>query len=518
MYLREVKVKNGMVRGLPAADPRITVFKGIPFAAPPVGDLRWKAPQPAKDWEGVFEAYRFGPIAMQDVPGKNPDNLYSKEWHVDSDIAMSEDCLHLNVWTPAKTGDEKLPVMVWIYGGGLRSGYPSEMEFDGERIARRGVILVSVNYRLNAFGFLAHPDLTAEDPKFPTNFGHLDQRAGIQWVKDNIAAFGGDPENITIFGQSAGGGSTFVQITSPLNKGLFQKAICHSSGGLIAPSVNSLSLREAEEFGKNFLADCGVSTIEEARKLDAEFIESKAIPYIFGTVIGDGLVPEKPSYTVMKNNRNNVAVMTGYTRDEANLRASGETMADLEAFAAAAFQDRAGEYLDIVKKFGGSVENMMEKGRYNRFEIGALLWADVNNELGASDMYLYCFDQEMPGDESGNFHSSELWFVFESLAKCWRPFKGKDYDLARKACNYWTNFAKTGNPNGVDNDGTPMPEWKPLAPGYVHPLIISDDIHMDETPRSEVNSFVMDYYRKRLEAGEEIVHGPMFRTPSKFLK
>ena len=174
--LREVRVENGLVRGIPAADPRITAFKGIPYAAPPVGELRWRAPQPAADWEGVRDCARFGPIAMQETPGLDPNAFYSKEWHVDPEIPMSEDCLQLNIWTPAKSADEKLPVMVWIFGGGLYNGYPAEMEFDGERFARRGVILVSVNYRLNAFGFLAHPEITKECPEFPTNFGHLDQR------------------------------------------------------------------------------------------------------------------------------------------------------------------------------------------------------------------------------------------------------------------------------------------------------------------------------------------------------
>ncbi|MBO7699825.1 MAG: carboxylesterase family protein, partial [Eubacteriaceae bacterium] len=231
--LREVKTENGWVRGIPAADPRITAFKGIPFAAPPVGELRWKGPQPAEDWVGVRECYTFGPIAMQKMPGLDPDNIYSREWNVDTNLDMSEDCLQLNIWTPAKSADEKLPVMVWFYGGGLQEGHPSEMEFDGERIARRGVILVSVNYRVNIFGFFAHPEITATaEDKCYTNFGSYDQRYGLMWVKRNIAAFGGDPDNITIFGQSAGGFSVVAQMCSPKAKGLFQKGIIESIGGM----------------------------------------------------------------------------------------------------------------------------------------------------------------------------------------------------------------------------------------------------------------------------------------------
>ncbi len=201
--IREAKTENGWVRGIEAADPRITVFKGIPFAAPPIGENRWRAPQPAADWEGIRDAFRFAPISMQSTPGLGTD-VYCKEWHVDPEIPMDEDCLYLNVWTSAKSVDEKQPVLVWYFGGGLQWGYPSEMEFDGERLAKRGVVVVTVNYRINCFGFLAHKELTKEAPEAPTNFGNLDQQAGLRWVVRNIASFGGDPEQITIAGQSAG--------------------------------------------------------------------------------------------------------------------------------------------------------------------------------------------------------------------------------------------------------------------------------------------------------------------------
>ena len=500
--LREVRVENGIVRGLPAADPRITAFKGIPFAAPPVGELRWRAPQPAKDWEGVLEAYQFGPIAMQETPGEDPNAFYSKEWHVDPEIPMSEDCLQLNVWTPAKSADEKLPVMVWIYGGGLQCGYPAEMEFDGERIARRGVILVSVNYRVNVFGFLCHPELTAEDPEFPTNFGHLDQRAGIQWVKRNIAAFGGDPENITVFGQSAGGGSTFVQLTTPLNKGLFQKAICHSSGGLLPPSLMSNDMTAAEEVGKKFLAELGVSSIEEARKVDAKTVLNLALTkfgHSFGTVIGDNLMPDKPTNIVLDNKRNPVLVMTGNTEDEFGIKAQGETYEEFEAYAKASFGDRADEYLAICKKGAETLEDMKKNGYYNRFEIGNLLWVDANVRLDAGKMFFYTFNPEIPGDNAGSFHSSDLWFAFETLAKCWRPFVGKHYDLARQMCNYWTNFAKYGDPNGLDADGTPMPEWREIKGEDRKPIYFGDTAYMDERPRTELENFLVDFFAKELE-------------------
>ena len=222
--LRVAKTENGLVRGLPAADPRITSFKGIPFAAPPVGENRWRAPQPAANWEGIRDCYQFAPISVQDQPAVGTD-IYCREWHVDPDIPMDEDCLYLNIWTPAKKTDEKLPVFIWYFGGGFQWGYTAEMEFDGERMARRGIVVVSVNYRLGALGFLVHPELTKSQPDNPANFGHLDQQAGLRWVHNNIAEFGGDPDNVTIAGQSAGGGSTLAQITCDQNKGLIKNAV-----------------------------------------------------------------------------------------------------------------------------------------------------------------------------------------------------------------------------------------------------------------------------------------------------
>ncbi|UUZ80349.1 carboxylesterase family protein [Paenibacillus sp. P26] len=269
--LRLVKVETGMVQGLPATDPRITSFKGIPFAAPPVGENRWRAPQPAKAWEGVLKAYEFAPISMQVRQEIDESNIYTREWAVDPDIAMDEDCLYLNVWTPAKRTDEKLPVYVWYFGGGSQVGHTAEMEFDGERIARRGVVVVTINYRLNVFGFLCHPEITAEAPEAPANFGHLDQQAATRWVKRNIAAFGGDPDNMTIGGQSAGGGSVMSQLVSPQNEGLFQRAIIQSGiftklyPGKHMPGFHSL-LRDAEQGGVKFFEYLGVSSLAEARR------------------------------------------------------------------------------------------------------------------------------------------------------------------------------------------------------------------------------------------------------------
>lgn len=504
--LRKVTVETGVVEGIPAADPRITAFKGIPFAAPPVGDLRWRAPQPAKPWDGVLRADHFGPIAMQEVPGENPEAFYSKEWHVDPQIPMSEDCLQLNVWTPAKTGEENLPVMVWIYGGGLQCGYPAEMEFDGERIARRGVVLVSVNYRVNVFGFMAHPDLTRDAGDEPcTNFGLLDQLAGIKWVKRNIANFGGNPENITIFGQSAGGGSTTAHVCSEMSAGSFQRAIIQSGGGF-APGFNQdyFPLERAEQTGSDFLKFLGVSSVEEARKIDAKTIYQKSVefpvdlsvlpfPVKWDMVLDGKFLKEDPIQTILHNRRNPVDILMGNTLGEFPSVPKATTVEEFKAFAQKRFGVDEDTYLKLCGYPEADLETMKKKGSFNGFENGNLIWARKNYELGCKPIYYYRFNPEMPGDNAGSFHSSELWFTFETLAKCWRPFKGKHYDLARMMCNYWTNFARTGDPNGPDADGTPMPEWKPFTKDNERAMYFGDTAHMDTEGYGELEDFIFEH-------------------------
>lgn len=512
--LRKVTVETGVVEGIPAADPRITAFKGIPFAAPPVGELRWRAPQPAKPWVGVFKADHFGPIAMQEVPGEDPNAFYSKEWHVDPEIPMSEDCLQLNVWTPAKTGNEKFPVMVWIYGGGLQCGYPAEMEFDGERIARRGVVLVSVNYRVNVFGFFAHPELTKEcEDGLCTNFGLLDQLAGIKWVKRNIAAFGGDPDNITVFGQSAGGGSTTAHICSEMSAGYFQRAIIQSGGGF-AEGFNQgyATLEEAEQIGCEFLKFLGVSSIEEARKIDAKTLFRKSVEFPsprkdthafemkWNMVIDGKFLKEDPVQTILHNRRNPVDLMMGNTLAEFLAAPQAKTVQEFKQYAQENYGEDAETFLKLCGYPNADLETMRQKAAINNFEIGNLIWARLNYELGCKPIYFYRFNPEIPGDDAGSFHSSDLWFVFETLAKCWRPFKGKHYDLARMMCNYWTNFAKTGNPNGLDADGTPMPEWTPFTKDNERGMYFGDTPHMDTEGYSDVETLTFEHLYKKWKA------------------
>lgn len=452
--IRKTTVKQGIVEGLPAADPRITSFKGIPFAKPPVGELRFHAPVPADPWEGTFKAWNFSAIPVQPTPYYNPDDIYCREWSVDKDIVISEDSLTLNVWTPALTYTEKLPVYVWIYGGGWQTGFTAEMEFDGERIARRGIVVVTMNYRLNMFGFLCHPEITAENPDAPANFGLLDQRLAMQWVKDNIASFGGDPENITIGGQSAGGGSVLHQIAYGA-KGLFKRAMVDSGmifddkTGLFKPKL----LKEAEKNGVEFFNFCGVKNLAEARALSTDFLRQKWDEFGgFQKSIASWLPVQDDRfvfgdfYSLLKEGKiEPVPVITGQTTDEFKIPVSGKN-------------ETTGAIKSSIWKYEMSLEEYKNR----------------------PDTWMYEFDVPIPGwDNPGKFHSVDLWFWFETLAKCWRPFTGVHYDISRQMCNYLCNFIKTGNPNGIDLEDRKLPEWKPFRTDDPNKMTFDEKSHLE---------------------------------------
>lgn len=447
--LREVKTENGIIRGLVGNNARITAFRGVPFAKPPVGDLRWKAPQPAENWDGVYEAYEFKNISMQDTPGVKEDGLYEREWFPDSKVPIGEDSLYLNIWTSAKTTDDKLPVLVWFHGGAFQWGYSYEMEFNGENLAKRGIVVVSVPYRMGLFGFFAAPELSKDQPEAPTNFGLLDQQAGLKWVKRNIKAFGGDPDKITIAGQSAGGASTMMQMVSPQNKGMIKSAIIQS--GIINnpfyddPIIMPAPLAKAEKRGVEFMEYVGVSDYRELKKMDAFELRAQYAEFAKGherfVPCTDGVfLPDDPIKMFMNNDYDTVPLMAGNTEDE--------------------FQTK------VPKEYA-------DKPAYKE-AISGLESAIKATFANKENCYYYRFTCDIPGEDNpGTFHSVDLWFFFETLANCWRPLVGRHYDLARQMCNYWANFIKTGNPNGNDSDGTPMAEWKPYSPDERNEMIFS---------------------------------------------
>lgn len=476
--LRKVNTLYGELEGLPSADPRVTVFKGVPYAKPPVGENRWRAPQPMDSWEGVYRAYGFKPISIQDNPGMG-DNVYCMEWDVDPKLPMDEDCLYLNVWSPANAVDDELPVLVWFFGGAFQWGNTREMEFDGERLARRGIIVVSANYRLGALGFLAHPQLTAEQPDHPANFGNLDQQAGLRWVYENIKYFGGNPNKITIAGQSAGGASTLNQLACLENKDMISGAAIFS--GMIRDPFHEdtlivpMALKDAEKLGEEFFELLGVKTLEEARALDCYYIRDKYAEFRsnhpFMTPIIDGKFLVEDPYEMYINGRSiNVPVMSGNTADEF-FSAIADDSNDLDTKAAKYLGNKKDKLLKLCK----SPKHQDGKLSVIEFSVKSAFMKRGENPSNAPGYY-YLFDEDIPGfDKPGSFHSIDLWFFFESISKCWRPFRGHQFELARTMCDYFAAFVKTGSPNGYGIDGNLLPKWEPYFKGNKKEMVFSED-------------------------------------------
>ena len=360
-----------------------------------------------------------------------------------------------------------MPVLVWFFGGGLQCGYPAEMEFDGERIARRGIVTVTVNYRVGALGFLTHPQITREQPDAPANFGNLDQQAALRWVRRNIAAFGGDPDRVTIAGQSAGGGSVMSQLACPANAGLFSGAAVMSAM-IFDPYLRREvgrpeKLADAEKKGEDFFKFLGVNTLEEARTLDAVTLQRSYEKYMethvpFFTVQDDLFCVGDPIALYRAGKCADTAMMAGFTRDEFPNTVNAENEKELAAEAARLFGERAEAFLALP----GSRERKEGQGYAPVSGIECTVKGLFSDTAKAGRKgYCYCFGPDIPGwDRPGTFHSSDLWFWFETLAKCWRPFVGRHYDLARQMCDYFCNFIRTGDPNGTDQFGSALPRWE----------------------------------------------------------
>ncbi len=495
--IRRVKTENGWVKGLPAADPRYTSYKGIPFAQPPLGENRWRAPQPCQDWEGDYPAIDFANMPFQPVTAFDKENIYTREWAVDEEQPMGEDCLYLNVWAPAD-GRTNLPVYVWYFGGGLQVGSTAEMEFDGERLARRGIVVVTVGYRLNCFGFFAHPELTAENGGSSCNFGFLDQQFATNWVKRNIAAFGGDPDNITIGGQSAGGMSVGAQMTDMRNEGLFKRVIVES--GIFAPAYPMLmeleqSLEQAEKHGSDFFDYLGVKTLAEARAIDGDTLYHKMLDWegsgMWCAIRDDRFISSHgPWFT--HTHRICCPVFSGNTGNEFILEPPVSSMEELSDFADKIKGLDKERFMALFKdcKDGSDIK---ERGRINAVEF-ALRAASrfLDNNDDDSPLYCYSFETDIPGwDDPGTFHSVDLWFFFETLAKCWRPFIGHHYDLSRQMCDYWANYMKTGDPNGIGSDGKPLPYWPAYSEQNPVRMIFSDTSRPELRPNDDLTNLLL---------------------------
>jgi para-nitrobenzyl esterase len=487
----QIKIDTGLVEGLPVDAAGVRAFKGLPFAAPPIGELRWKAPQPVAPWTGVRKAVEFGPRAMQGP-------IYSDM--VFRDAGPSEDCLYLNVWTPAKTADGKLPVMVWIYGGGFQAGASSEPRQDGAILARKGVVVVSMNYRLGLFGFFAHPGLAAETDNGATgNYGIMDQIAALQWVKRNIAAFGGDPHNVTIFGESAGSESVFILMASPMARGLFQRAIGQS--GSFAHSEekasDKMSRSKAEKRGVAFATTAGAASLGELRKKPAAELLKLALSkeeYKCNPVIDGAVLPEDPNEIYAASRQNDVPLLAGWTADEVRAyRTFGDQRPTAETFRETArkkYGDAAGQFLkfypatsdtEAVRSAGDWADD-----QFNCFSIWK--WLELQGKTGKAPIYRYSFDHTVPVEpgrmingapataaDLGAPHASDIGYVFAAFDSAPTiPWKDADRKVSDAMMTYWTNFARNGNPNG---DGVSnWPEYNKKTGFAV--------MHLDAAPKS----------------------------------
>jgi para-nitrobenzyl esterase len=458
----QVRTEVGVVAGMKSADGKVGIFKGIPFAAPPIGDLRWKEPQPVARWQGVRKATEFGARCMQ-------ARIF--EDMVFRDSGPSEDCLYLNVWTPGTSAKTKLPVMVWIYGGGFQAGATSEPRQDGEHLAHKGVVVVSMNYRLGIFGFFSHPGLTTESAHHASgNYGLMDQAAALKWVHDNIAAFGGDPNNVTILGESAGSFAVSALMASPLSKGLIHAAI-GESGAFFGKTLGPKSLAESEKRDAVFAESLGLKSIGQLRALSAQRIldaSTRGNKSLFEPSVDGYFMPSRAYDIYARGDQAHIPLMAGWNRDEGSYQGFFATERASKENYDAKIRLRFGEVApEALKLFpGGSDEEMKSSagllGTADFTAFGTWKWIEMQLQTGEAPVYRYEFDQVPPPSEKHEaeaglaYHSAEIEYVFGTLdwkKISWQP---EDYKLSDQMGTYWTNFAKTGNPNGAGLGAWPM--------------------------------------------------------------
>ena len=412
-----IMTAKGKVRGIETENAY--VYKGVPYAKPPVGKLRWHAPVSMDAWEGVLDATKFQNRCAQ--PGEQPGSFYYKEFFSNEEFVppMSEDCLYLNIWTP-KQVSEKCPVAIWYHGGGFLSGHSSEIEFDGDCYAKRGIILVTVTYRLGIFGYCCHEVLRTRDGH-SGNYGQLDQIAAIDWVRENIVSFGGDPDNITVFGQSAGGMGVRNLVSSPMTKGKIHKAIIQSCNGYHGPIKDHFPYGKMEKLWVKFVKKQKL-TFEEFYALSTqELVEmgSKFMRYaafrtrsgISMTPVVDGWVlPTDPDTTLDNGLTHTIPYMVGATKDDIGAGAAGKK-----------------DY------------------RKHKLLMSLAKWSELHAKRGVN-CYVYHFRRDLPGDNAGAFHSSELWYTFGTLGRSWRPMERHDFELSEKMIDAWASFMRAGDP------------------------------------------------------------------------
>jgi len=462
-----VKTADGKVHGKTINDGKVRAWLGIPYAAPPVGDLRWKSPEPAAKWKGERDATKFGAHCAQNAVFA--DMIFQ-------DSGGSEDCLFLNVYAPA-TADEnsKLPVMYWIHGGGYSGGSGDEPRHNGDFLPLKGVVLVTINYRLGVFGFLATSDLAKEQGGSAGNYGLEDMVAGLKWVKDNIKNFGGDPSNVTIFGESAGSFAVSTLMVVPSAQGLFQKVIGESGAVLASGPLGMPTLADREDKDAKFVDALHVDSLAALRALPTQAIldAAKKPGYSFWPLIDGKFIAEPPADTYAAGKQAHVPLLGGWNADEGSFFAMrGMTVAQWKEFAQKNFGDRAAEFLKLYPgdTDAQALRSAIDFGSDQFIAFGTWKWIEAHRKTGDSPVYRYHF--EWPATPSkfhpGTFvfHSDDIEYVFGTLDT--RPgfkVRPEDRSMSEEMMSYWTNFAKTGDPNGGD-----LPYW-PKYNDAGYPLI-----------------------------------------------
>jgi para-nitrobenzyl esterase len=471
-----VKTDKGSVSGAQGSNPAVHVYKGIPYAKPPVGDLRWKKPQGPDAWTGVKKATEFGASCMQ-TPYPENSPYYSKLGPV------SEDCLYLNVWTAAKTAKDRAPVMVWIHGGGYTRGSGSTPTYDGEALAAKGVVVVTINYRLGIFGFFAHPELTKEsDVHSSGNYGLLDMLAALEWVHDNIAAFGGDPKRVTIFGESAGSSAVNYLMASPLGKGLFERVIGESGANF----GRNATLAEVEKQGVKVGEHIGAPTLAALRAKPAG--ELQKVEGGFRASVDGWFLPQDVATIFSEHKQNNVPVIAGYNHDESRTLQPWPAKANLTTFLDQTHK-RFGDFSDeFLKLYPASSDEQAAEAHYTSTRDQGMGW-EMRTWVrsGKAPAYLYFFTRVPPGpnaDRYRAYHASEIQYVFGNL-NARRPWEDTDRKVSEAMSSYWVNFAATGNPNGKG-----LPKW-PVYDAKTDPaMVFGDSIEVQH----DVNKAGLDFF------------------------
>ncbi|MFO1502002.1 MAG: carboxylesterase family protein [Verrucomicrobiota bacterium] len=490
-----VMVDGGLVQG--TTEHGLTVYRGIPFAAPPAGELRWRAPQPVSAWEGVRQTKKFGPKPIQGA-GTGPD--------------MSEDCLYLNVWTPAKSPNDRVPVLVWIYGGGFSFGATSEPGYSGEKLARKGVVLVSIAYRVGQLGFLAHPELSAESPhRVSGNYGLLDMIAGLEWIQKNIAVFGGDRDKVTLFGESAGGIAVSMLCVSPLAKGLFHGAISQSGGSFGPPRLttfpgeNLKRLQDAERAGESYAKSAGVSAIAELRKIATDKLPAGRGMGSAWPIIDGWIVPDDQYKLYALGKYNDTPILVGYNSDEG---ASFRPPKTPEEYISAV-KTRYGKFADnLIKAYPVGTNTVPKTARDltrdAAFGWHTRTWARLQSQTGKSKVFYYYFDQhpDYPADSAqagyGTPHGADVAYVFQHLDPKNPPTSKTDLAISKIMATYWVNFAKHGDPNGEG-----LPAWPGFSDSHAQVMYFSQNPHLGPVPSAEALKVLDDYFAwRRTPEGE----------------